>query len=162
MIVDAAEDEEGFHRVMDQLLEELEQHVKAAHPRDGVLSQHGDFVASTMMQWKGGYDDGRLGRWTQSDLAEYLLDYFPRKVSVENETLHAVPECVRAFLGFLDARGSLSGEPLQQLAQACEQLRDEFHDRARDSSHWGLAKSMVMTMQTEGIDPTAPARSTPG
>ncbi len=156
LIVDAAEDEQGFHRMMDKLLAELEQHAKATHPPGGVVWQHGDFVASSMMQWKGGYDDGRLGRWTRADLAEYLLEYFPRKVSVEEETLHAVPECVRAFLGFLDKRGSLSGEPLQQLEQACEQLSDEFHDRARDSSHWGLAKSMVMTMQTEGIDPTAP------
>ena len=156
LIVDAAEDEQGFHDLMDKLLAELEQHAKATYPPGGVVWQHGDFVASSMMQWKGGYDDGRLGRWTRADLAEYLLDYFPRKVSVEEETLHAVPERVRAFLGFLDMRGSLSGEPLQQLEQACEQLRDEFHDRARDSSHWGLAKSMVMTMQTEGIDPTAP------
>ena len=156
LTVDAAEDEEGFHRVIDKLLHELEQHAKATHPRDRVLWQHGDFVASSMLQWKGSYDDGRLGRWTQEDLAEYLLDYFPRKVSVDEETLSAVPECVRAFLGFLDARGSLSGEPLEQLEQACEALRDEFHDHARDSSHWGLAKSMVMQMQAEGIDPAEP------
>ena len=117
--------------------------------------QHGDFVASSMLQWKGGYDDGRLGRWTRADLAEYLLEYFPRKVSVDEETLAAVPECVSAFLEFLAARGSLSGEPLEQLEEACESLRDEFLERARDSAHWGLAKSMVMQMQAEGIDPSA-------
>jgi hypothetical protein len=156
LIVDAAEDEEGFHHVMDKLLDELEQHAKATHPPDSVAWQHGDFVASSMLQWKGGYDDGRLGRWTQANLAEYMLDYFPRKVSVEQETLNAVPECVRAFLGFLDARGSLSGEPLQQLEQACEQLRGEFLERARDSSHWGLAKAMLMNMQAQGLDPSAP------
>ncbi len=155
LTVDAAEDEDGFHRVMEMLLDELEQHAKATYPPDSVVWRHGDFVASSMLQWKGGYDDGRLGRWTQADLAEYLLEYFPRKVSVEDETLHAVPECVRAFLGFLDARGSLSGEPLEQLEQACEELSDEFLEHARDSSHWGLAKSMVMSMQAEGFDPSA-------
>jgi hypothetical protein len=121
-----------------------------------VVWQHADFVASSMLQWKGDYDDGRLGRWTRADLAEYLLDYFPRKVSVDEETLAAVPECVCAFLGFLDARGSLSGEPLEQLEQGCEALRDEFHARARDSSQWGLAKAMVMQMLAEGVDPSAP------
>lgn len=155
LTVDAAEDEDGFHRVMEMLLDELEQHAKATYPPGSVVWQHGDFVASSMLQWKGGYDDGRLGRWTQADLAEYMLDYFPRKVSVEQETLHAVPECVRAFLGFLDARGSLSGEPLEQLEQTCEELRDEFLECALDSSRWGLAKSMVMRMQAEGIDPSA-------
>jgi hypothetical protein len=156
LIVDEGDDEQGFHRVMDMLLDELEQHVRATYPPSGVVRQHGDFVASSMLQWKGEYDDGRLGRWTQADLAEYLLDYFPRKVTVEEEALDAVPECVRAFLEFLDARGSLSGEPLEQLEQACEELREEFHERACDSSQWGLAKSMVTQMLAEGVDPSAP------
>ncbi len=156
LIVEPADDEEGFHRVMDKLLSEFEQHGRATYPPDGVVWQHGDFVASSMLEWKGDYDDGRLGRWTQADLAEYLLDYFPRKVSVDEETLDAVIECVSAFLGFLDARGSLSGQPLEQLDQACEALRPEFHERARDSSGWGPAKSMVMQMRAEGVDPSAP------
>jgi len=156
LIVDAAVDEEGFHRLMDQLLDEFEQHARATYPPDSVVWENGDFVSSTMLQWKGGYDDGRLGRWTQADVAEYMLDYFPRKVSADDETLAAVPECVRAFLGFLAVRGSLSGEPLEQLEGACEELRDEFLRSACDSSHWGLAKSMVTQMQAEGIDPSAP------
>jgi hypothetical protein len=156
LIVDAAEDEQGFHRLMDQLLEEFEQHARESYPSDGVVWENGDFVASTMLQWKGGYDDGRLGRWTQADVAEYMLDYFPRKVSADDETLAAVPECVGAFLGFLAARGSLSGDPLEQLEEACEELRDEFLESAGDSSHWGVAKSMFMQMQAEGIDPSAP------
>src|SRR3954453_10576735 len=109
LIVDAADDEDGFQRVMEMLLAELERHAIATYPPDSVVWQHGDFVASTMLQWKGGYQDGRLGRWTGADLAEYLLDYFPRKVSVPAETLAAVPDCVRAFLGFLEERGSLTG-----------------------------------------------------
>jgi hypothetical protein len=156
LIVDAAEDEQRFHRLMDQLLEEFEQHARENYPSDGVVWENGDFVASTMLQWKGGYDDGRLGRWTQADVAEYMLDYFPRKVSAADETLAAVPECVGAFLGFLAARGSLSGDPLEQLEEACEELRDEFLESAGDGSHWGVAKSIVMQMQAEGIDPTAP------
>jgi hypothetical protein len=156
LIVDAADDEDGFQRVMEMLLAELEQHAKATYPPDSVVWQHGDFVASTMLQWKGGYQDGRLGRWTGADLAEYLLDYFPRKVSVDDDTLAAVPECVRAFLGFLDERGSLAGDPLEELEHALGELRDEFHQRARDSTHWGIAKSMIMQMRTEGLDPSAP------
>ena len=156
LIVDAAADEDRFQELMDQLLGEFEQHARASYPPDGVVWENGDFVASTMLQWKGGYDDGRLGRWTQADLAEYLLDYFPRKVSADDETLAAVPECVRAFLMFLAVRGSLSGEPLDQLDEACEALRDEFLECAHDNSNWGLAKSMLTQMQAEGIDPSAP------
>ena len=156
LIVDVVEDEDGFQRVMEQLLRELEQHARAKYPPGSVVWEHGDFVASTMLEWKGGYDDGRLGHWTRAALAEYLLDYFPRKVSVDEDTLAAVPECVCAFLEFLDARGSLSGDPLEELAEACGELVDEFRERARDRSNWGLAKSMFMRMHAEGVDTDAP------
>jgi hypothetical protein len=156
LVVDAVEDEAGFQRVMELLLDELEAHARATYPPGDVVWQHGDFVASTMLQWKGDYGDGRLGRWTREDLAEYLLDYFPRKVTVYEETLDAVPDCVRAFLGFLEARGSLSGDPLEQLEHALGEFSDEFHERAGAPSHWGLAKSMTMQMIAEGVDPAEP------
>ncbi len=153
---DEDEDEEGLQREMDLLLDEFEQHARATHPPGGIVWQHGDFVASSMLQYKGGYTGGRLWDWTRADLVEYLLDYFPRKVSVVERTLPAVPECAGVFLRFLHTRGRLSGEPLEQLVQACKELRGEFLQRARDRSRWGLAKSMVMQMFAEGIDPSAP------
>ncbi len=156
LVVDAAEDEQDFRRLTDLLLDELEQYVRANLPSESAVWQHGDFIATTMLQWKGGYDDGRLGRWTSADLAEYLLDYFPRKVTVDAETLDAVPECAKAFLSFMQARGSLSGEPLEVLEQALDVLGEEFKTHAQDSSRWGLAKSMFMRMQTEGVDPSQP------
>lgn len=106
-----------------------------------------------MLEWKGYYGYGRLGRWTCDDLPEFLLDYFPRKVSVHDETLDDVVDCVVALLGFLEQRQSLSGEPLDMLEHACEELRHDFRARAADPSSWGLAKSMVMRMFAEGIDP---------
>jgi len=154
LVVDAAEDEKEFQRLMDVLLDEREQYARANIPPESAVWQHGDFIATTMLQWKGGYDDGRLGRWTSADLAEYLLDYFPRKVSVDAETLDAVPECVNAFLAFMQARGSLSGEPLEVLEQALDVLAEEFKTQAQDSSRWGLAKSMFTRMQTENVDPS--------
>ena len=156
LVVDVAEDEREFQRLMDLLLDELERYVRANVPPESAVWRHGDFIAMTMLQWKGGYDDGRLGRWTSADLAEYLLDYFPRKVTVDAETLDAVPECVKAFLAFMQARGSLSGEPIEVLEQALDVLGEEFKTHAQDSSRWGLAKSMFMGMQTEGVDPSQP------
>ena len=156
LIVDAAEDEDHFEAVMQLLLDELEKFATASYPSGGAVWRHADFVASTMLQWKGGYDDGRLGRWTAEDLAEYMLGYFPRKVSVEPETLADVPECIVAFLRLLDDRGSLSGEPLEELEQVCTELREEFQARAGSPDSWGLAKSMAMQMFAEGIDPCEP------
>jgi hypothetical protein len=152
LIVDAAEDEEGYYALMELLLEELEQHVTSVHPRSHPAWHSGHFIASCMLEWKGGYDDGRLGRWTAADLAEFLLDYFPRKVSASQETIAAVPECVVAFLGFLEARGSLSGDALQELEEACANLTEPFLESASDPVGWGLAKSLMMQMLSEGLD----------
>lgn len=153
---DEDKDEQGFRGEIGVLLEQYEQHTRAIYQPDSVEYQHANFVASSMLQYKDAYPGARLCHWTRADLAGYLLEYFPRKVSVEEHELHAVPECAGAFLGFLHARDSLSGEPPQQLQQACQQLRHEFDRRARDSSRWGPAKSMVMQMLAEGIDPSAP------
>jgi hypothetical protein len=110
-----------------------------------------------MLEWKGGYGDGRLGRWTREDLAEFLLDYFPRKVSVHAETVEDVVDCAISFLRFLDQRESLSGEPLEVLEEACDDLREEFLTAQADPGSWGLAKSMFMRMRAEGVDPEDPA-----
>jgi hypothetical protein len=152
LIVDAAEDEDGYHSVMALLLGEFEEHATTVHPPTSAIWHSGDFVASTMLEWKGGYGDGHLGRWTADDLAEFLLDYFPRKVSATQETLDVVVECAIAFLGFLEARGSLSGEPLEQLEEVCLSLSEPFLERVGDPAGWGLAKSIAMQMLTEGID----------
>lgn len=156
LVVDAAEDEDGFHALIDLLLEEFEEHVMAQIEASSPVWQSGDFVASCMLEWKGGYGDGRLGHWTEDDLEELLLDYFPRKVTATQETLDVVPECVIAFLGFLDARGSLSGRPLEQLELACGELAEPFLEYANDPGNWGLAKSMAMQMLAEGIDAEDP------
>ena len=80
-----------------------------------------------------------------------------RKVTVDAETLDAVPECAKAFLAFMQARGSLSGEPLEVLEQALDLLGEEFKTHAQDRSRWGLATSMFMRMPTEGVDPSQPS-----
>ena len=157
LIVDAAEDESGFHGLVDRLLDELEEWTRASCRPDGPMWRSGDFVASAMLEWKGGYGDGRLGRWTGEDLAEFLLDYFPRKVSVHGETVEDVVDCVISVLGFLDQRESLSGEPLEVLEEACDELRAEFLTAQADPASWGLAKSMFMQMRAEGVDLEDPA-----
>jgi hypothetical protein len=153
--VDAAEGEEGFHAVLETLREDLEQHARTHHPPGGAMWEHGDFVASTMLEWKGNYGDGHLGRWTREDLAEFLLEYFPRKVTVDEESLAVIPDCALGFLQFLAARGSLSGEPLELLEDALHELRGEFDEQARDRSNWGPAKSLMLQMYSDGVDPTS-------
>jgi hypothetical protein len=154
LVVDAAEDEEGFHRVVELLLDEFEAFSTAAGPAPGGVTQYGDFVASSLLEWKGVYGDGRLGRWTEDDLDAFLFDHFPRKISADARMLDAVPECLIAFLSFLAERESLSGAPLDVLAAACLGMAEEFRLEATNRSNWGPAKSLAMQMHDDGVDPT--------
>jgi hypothetical protein len=123
LVVDPAEDEEHFEKLVALLLDEFERYAAASDsPLHGAARRDEAFVAAAMLRWKGCYGDGYLGRWSAEELSECLLDYFPAKVSADEDTLAVVPECAVAFLGFLDDRGSLSGEPLEQLEQACREL----------------------------------------
>jgi hypothetical protein len=122
LVVDPAEDEERFEELVKLLLGGLGGYASGLTLASGAVRRDLDLVASAMLRWKGCYGDGILGRWTAEDLGEYLLDYFPRKVSTEEDTLSAAPECAVVFLRFLNERGSLSGGPLEQLEQACREL----------------------------------------
>lgn len=157
LVVDAAGDEDGCRQVTERLLEEFADWVTQECPPDGAVERNAGFVGSTMLDWKGGHGDGRLGRWTRPDLAEFLLEWFPRKASIEANGLGDVIDCVIAFVTFLDDRESLSGEPLAQLIEASDEMREEFIAAAGDPAGWGLAKSLMMQMLDEGVDPDDPA-----
>ena len=49
------------------------------------------------------------------DVEEYLLDHFPRKLTADPDLIACTPECVAAFLAFLDQRELLTGDPLAEL-----------------------------------------------
>jgi hypothetical protein len=133
LIVDAAEDEERFDELTRLLLGELATYASTLTLSPDAVRRDVGLVALTMLRWKGCYGDGILGRWTAEDLGEYLLDYFPRKVSADEDTLSAAPECAIVFLRFLDQRGSLTGEPLEQLERTCRELGADW--RAQKPEH---------------------------
>lgn len=53
------------------------------------------FVASTMLDFKRAYGDGRIFEWRRADLDDLLLSYFPRKVTVADEDLLGIVPAAR-------------------------------------------------------------------
>jgi|GEM_PF-5487866 hypothetical protein len=96
-----------------------------------------------MLEWKAIYGDGRLGHWTVGDIHAYLLEHFPRNVSADCQLLRDTPTCVRDFVYFMSDRGTLAGEDSGVLADAAEEVFDEFLAANRDRRNWGLAKQVL-------------------
>lgn len=146
-------DEDAFALVERGLLEELREQVQA-RGQEGAEAEHAEFFASALLQWKWGYADGRLGTWTCDDVAGFLLDYMPRKMPTDDETLSLAPGGVKRFLRFLDQRQTLVGDPLQALEGTVDELTDALVEAANDPGNWGMAKSLVSAMDAEGIEVT--------
>jgi hypothetical protein len=77
------------------------------------------------------------------DIHTYLLEHFPRKLSADRQLLRDTPTCVRDFVYFMSDRGTPAGEDNHVLADAAEDVFDEFLAANRDRSNWGLAKQML-------------------
>ena len=143
-------EEERLRDRADALVEAFAASLEEAQPG---LREHAPFVAQCMVNWKIDYADRRLERWTLGDLRELLLDWFPRKVTADDETIAIGADAVGAFLRFLAAQGLLEGPvPVSSLEAAVERLRPHFEQACRDPRNWGMAKGMFASMAADGVD----------
>jgi hypothetical protein len=139
LAVDVLEDEGHAYATVDRLFDEFGDHVERRFP-DVELPLA--FVADSMLSYKLNYADGLLGHWPASELAAFLLDWWPRKVIADRATEQAAPAAILSFLGFLEARDSLSGGSLGELSDALEELSEPFLDACEDVAGWGIGKSL--------------------
>jgi hypothetical protein len=144
--------EEAGRAAADMLVETFAEHLEDMS-FDPELIEHAPFVAHTMLEWKLDYADGELLRWDIGDLREYLMDWFPRKVTCDAETIPLATAAVAEFLRFLDAAELLAAPvPLKSLTSAVKRLSPAFERAARDPGNWGHAKRLALQMLGDGID----------
>jgi len=146
----APEDEEAFYQAQGELLDRFAAWAERRAPEaDPGLVQFA-------LDYKWGYSDGHLGRWTTADLTDLLIGWFPRKVSVFAEEVERVVPSLRAFLDWLAEEGLLdpTSDRPAALRATLERLASRFPAAMDDPSLYGPAKSLVALMQSSGIDVT--------
>ncbi|MDP9407749.1 MAG: hypothetical protein M3P95_07770, partial [Actinomycetota bacterium] len=137
------EDEDAFAAITERLVERFGQAPGGAGR---------EWVAEQLLQFKHGYLDGDLGRWTAADLSEVLFELYPRKVVLEPGDTTELVAGTAAFLRFLDGEGLLTGEPGETLAQLVEQAGDRFDAAMRDERRWGPGKRLFSGAAAAGVD----------
>ena len=88
--------------------------------------------ATSSCCWTGsvGYGDGELGRWSVPDIAEFLLEWCPRKLAAPPELCAEIPASVAAFVDFLAHTGLLAPDSQPPSAAAyCQRSPDLFAAR---------------------------------
>lgn len=157
------EDEEPFpvndmadEALLDALVRDYGRYVCDEYGYDSAVWRHGEFVSCALLDWKRDYHDGHPARWTVAHVEEFMLDFAPRKMTMDDEAIHTLPDCLAAFMGFLDRAGKLEGDSVDALRKTCERLRRKSIAACQDPSHWGIAKSIAMQMIADGVDPADP------
>ena len=112
------------------------------------------FVCESFLRYKVDYADGALERFPAEDVREFLLDYFPRKLTVEEATIERTPEILLAFFAWLEHSGRLPQRSARAIARCIEENRQLFFRYARDESRFGMAKSFCTLMRREDVDIT--------
>jgi hypothetical protein len=133
-------DENAFYRTRDQLLDRF----MAGSGADEDCRCDVELA----LDWKWGYGDGDLASWTQSELAEFLLEWCPRKVSIPPEEARSIPISLAGFLGFLADEGLVDPRrvPVARLQADLAGMGDEVVAAMGDRSRFGMAKSLFTGM----------------
>jgi len=152
-------DDEDFEDLLDEVAGhflEVAGHFLEVAGADPVVGRAGDLVARTMLDWKWRTCHGELGRWTCSDLEDYLFGYFCPSVVTLDVPLTGVAGCVAAFLHFLDGHDALEGEPLDALVSFVAERAAAFEHAAADPAGWGPAKIVMADLWDGAVDPEDP------
>jgi hypothetical protein len=112
------------------------------------------FCCDNLYQFKINYADGRAGGWTAVLVEEYLLDYFPRKVSADEDLIAKTPELLTAFFDWAEQSSHVGSRTADAIRKRIESKRKSFDAAARDPGNFGMAKSLFMGMQDAGVDIT--------
>ncbi|MGH9135190.1 MAG: hypothetical protein ACRDZZ_14725 [Ilumatobacteraceae bacterium] len=142
--------EDEFHAARDLLIEEFEAWLEANRaPADADLA--GD--AGVFLDWRWSYSSGELDRYDDADVAEFLLEWCPRKVSAPPEAATGLCRSVAAFLEFMSATGRLEGGPARaaRLMTLAADLAPEVYEAMGDSTKFGMAKSMFAGMDLDRL-----------
>jgi len=138
----------------DARAEELDEHILRLRPLNlkGSDIRFADRHVQPQLVARTWYADGRVADWNPIDLGEYLLDFVPCKVGIEDGHVERFPEAVAEVFRFLSATGRLEAEAAEHLGKAAVEAADRFVSAARDPSIFGLAKAMTSAMLADGVD----------
>ncbi len=154
------DDEAGFGRVRGQLLDGFGSWLKTQPGLDEAAAHDATIDAGIALDWKFGYGDGHLGRWTTGDVAEFLLRWCPRKLSVSQADSVTIPGSIATFTDYLAAERLLapgSASPARLRAAATGAV-GEFVTAMGDPANFGMAKSIFSGALADGADPSDPAQ----
>jgi hypothetical protein len=115
------------------------------------------WVAESMTEYLVWHEGMAPWRWNGPSAFAYLMDYFARRVSLDDPgRIHVIPDNLLHFVRFCADRGYVSGAELKAVEECVEAERDEFVGAAIDPDRRRLARAVLEQMLVNGVDPRDP------
>jgi hypothetical protein len=129
---------------------EAEPEVKAL----GVAEDAVAYVSSLCLDYGEGYIPSGHLAWSPAHVANFLIDWLPRKAHLDADDRAALPGVLRAWVRFALLRRGIPEEWITPVARAVDEFLPAFTAAVDDASSWGPAKQFVAYLDKMGIDPT--------
>lgn len=113
-----------------------------------------DYLADRLIDFKVDYLDGDPLRWSPTVVELCLLDWFPRKVLLEEDDVAAVPEVIRGWVRFAGERRGISSAGIDETLTAVATFEPEFVDLMASDTAAGPAKAIATALRAQGVDLT--------
>lgn len=142
------DDEARYEAIRDELVNGFERW------RDRHKLRVEPSLVEAFCDFKAWYGDGNLVRWTTHDVDELLGDWFPRKITLDDEDVAITVPTLLGFLQYLAFEDLLEGDPITALRRRVERSTSRFREAMRDRSCFGPAKTIFGLMSADGVDVT--------
>jgi len=129
---DAELDEEAARAEIDALVDSLDAWC-AGRELEERRRELAVYAGGVMADFRAFYLDASVTAWNAPDLEQFLLDFVPRKVSVDDDDVELFPEAVAETLRFLGGTGRLEAKRADTLARKAVRLTADFVRAARGS-----------------------------
>lgn len=96
--------------------------------------------------------DGDPYRWSPIAVELFLVDWLPRKALLDAGEIRAVPEVMKAWVGFALAHRGLPAHLIEETKEAVDEYAAAFRSAATDQTSFGPAKAIANAMMASGVD----------
>jgi hypothetical protein len=100
------------------------------------------------------YGDGDPLRWSPIVVELFMLDFLPRKATLDAAEIRALPEVLTAWVRFALTERGLEERWIAETERAVRRFAPEFRRAVTDPSRFGPAKRLAQAMLADGVDLT--------
>lgn len=100
------------------------------------------------------YSDGDPLRWSPIGVELFMMDYLPRKVSLDGLEIRNLPAVLKAWVRFTLSMRGLEERWIKEAEAAVDRWGPRFRKEIADPDNFGMAKAIGQAMMAAGVDVT--------